>query len=75
MESKKKGYSELCRTDTDSQTLKKLMVTKGDRLGVGGFGVGDGCTVKLGYDDDYYCTPKNIIKFVEFFFKEPLEFA
>ena len=40
----KKNTNELiCRTETDSQTLKiKLMVTKGDRLGVGmdwGFGL------------------------------------
>ena len=28
VESKKKGHNELCRTDTDSQTLKNLMVSK-----------------------------------------------
>ena len=34
-----KGYNELlCRTETDLQTLEKLMVTKGDRLGGGGMG-------------------------------------
>jgi len=33
----KKGHNELlCRTDTDSQT-EKLMVSKGDRLGGGGW--------------------------------------
>lgn len=37
---KKKGYNELlCRIDTDSD-LEKLMVSRGDRLGVGGMGWG-----------------------------------
>ena len=50
----KNGYNELlCRTDIISQTLEKVMVTKGDRLGVGGrcAGVWDGNFVKLGCDD------------------------
>ena len=35
----KKGYNELlCKTDTDSQT-EKLIVSKGDRLGVRGWAV------------------------------------
>ena len=33
MESENKHKELLCRTDTDSQTLKKLMVAKGDSLG------------------------------------------
>ena len=37
----KKGHNELCRTDTDSQTLKN-MVSKGDRFGVGQPGWGFG---------------------------------
>ena len=37
----KKGYNELfCRPDTDSQTLKNLRVSKGDRLGGMGLGFG-----------------------------------
>ena len=57
------GYSELCRTETDSQTLKNLWVPKEtgwwgrDRLGVWN-GI-----VKLGCDDG--CTTTNIIKFTE----------
>ena len=32
-----KGQNELlCRTDTDPQTLEKLMVSKGDSFGAGG---------------------------------------
>ena len=31
----KKGYSELCRTDTDSD-FEKIMISKGDSSGVGG---------------------------------------
>ena len=43
MWNQKKGYNELlCRIDTDSETLEKLMVTKGDRLGVGGIDWGFG---------------------------------
>ena len=58
----KKGYNELlCRTDTDSQTLKALWLPK--EAGWGGRRLGwDGNTVKLGYDDR--CTTINIIKFI-----------
>ena len=35
MESKKAHDELLCRTDTDAQTLKRI-VSKGDRLGGGG---------------------------------------
>ena len=39
----KKVYNELlCRTDTDSQTLKNLMVSKGDRLWGEGWALGFG---------------------------------
>ena len=32
----KKGHNELlCRTDTDSMDFEKLMVSKGDRVGLG----------------------------------------
>jgi len=55
----------LCRTDTDSQTLKKLMVSKGDRFGGwrDTLGVWDGNAIKLGCDD--HCTTINVIKFIE----------
>ena len=40
----KKAHNELlCRTDTDSQTLKELMVSTGDSLG------GGGCTGAVGW--------------------------
>ena len=60
----KKGYNELhCKTDTDSQT-EKLIVSKGDRLGVRGEqGVQEGNDVKLGCDD--HCTTINVIKVTE----------
>ena len=50
MESKKKkGYNELlCRTDTVSQDFEKLMVTKGDRLGEGGWAGHLGLKCKIG---------------------------
>ena len=63
MESEKKGHNELCKTDTDSQTLKN-MVSKADRLG----GCGDelvvwnGNAIKLGCDD--HCMTINVIKFI-----------
>ena len=51
----KKGYSELlCRTDTDSQTLKNLWFPK--ETGCGGrdgLGVWDRNAVKLGCDDHF----------------------
>ena len=58
----RKGQNELCRTDTDSHDFEKLMVSKGDRLGVGwgdALGVWDGNVIKLGCDD--HCTTINII--------------
>ena len=60
----KKGHSELCRTDTDSQTLKILWLPKetGWRSG-DGLGVWDGNAIKLGCDD--HCTTINVIKFIE----------
>ena len=56
----KKGHNELlCRTDTDSQTLKNPMVSKGDR-GLGdALGLWDGNPIKLDCDDD--CTNINVI--------------
>ena len=57
----KKGHSDLCRTDTDSQTLEKLMVSKCDRLRGGGCtGVWDGNAIKFSCDD--HCTTINVIK-------------
>ena len=50
-----------------TKTLKSL-VTKGDRLGVGGMGVWGGNAVKLGCDD--HCTTINVIKFIELTKKE-----
>jgi len=41
----KKGHNELGRTDTDSQTLKKLMVSKGDILRGGGMCWGCGMEI------------------------------
>ena len=68
MESKK-GYNELlCRTETDSQTLKNLRLPKETgcgRRGVGwrdGLGFGDENAIKLGWDDG--CTIINLIKFI-----------
>ena len=52
----------LCRTDTVSKTLKKLMVSKWNR--VGGFpGVWDRNAIKLGCDD--CCRTINVIKFLK----------
>ena len=47
----KQGHNELlCRTDADSQTLKKLMVSKGNSLGVRGCTGGVGWkSYKIGY--------------------------
>ena len=50
----KTGYNELlCRTETDSETLKNLQLPK--KTGCGGR---DGNAIKLGYDDA--CTTINI---------------
>ena len=62
----KKGYNDLlCRTDTDSQSLKKLWLPKeiGWSWGRDGLGVWDRNAVKL--DCDEHCTTINIIKFIE----------
>ena len=61
----KKGHNELlCRTDTDSQTLKNLWFPKETGWGVGDvLGVWDGNAIKLGCDD--CCTTINVIKFIE----------
>ena len=61
----KKGHNELlCRTDTDSQTLKSLWFPNETGWGVGG------CTeclgwkaIKFGFND--CCTPINVIKFIK----------
>ena len=61
MESKK-GHNELlCRTDTDSQTLKNSWFPNETGCGVGGCtGVWNGNAIKLGYDD--HCTTINVTK-------------
>ena len=61
----KKGHNELlCRTDTDSQTLKNFWFPNETGCGVGdGLGVWDGNAIKLGCDD--HCTTVNVIKFIE----------
>ena len=63
----KKEHNELlCRTDTDSQTLKNLWFPKVMGWGWGhGLGVWDGNAIKLGCDDR--CTTINVIKFTEYF--------
>ena len=74
MQNLKKGYNELCRTDTDSQTWKNLWLPK--ETGCGGrdgLGVWDGNAVKLGYDD--YCTTINIITFIDLKKEQETEFA
>ena len=56
----KKRHNELCRTDTDSQTLKNLRFPKETVLGVGGCaGLWDGNPIKL--DCDNHCTTINVI--------------
>ena len=64
MRNLKKGYNELlCRTESDSQTLKKLMVIKGDGGGgKDGPGVwdGNGNVFKPGCEDG--CATINILK-------------
>ena len=62
---KKKGQNELlCRTDTDSQTLKNLWSPKETVGGQGdALGLWDGNAIKLDCDD--HCTTINVIKFTE----------
>ena len=57
----KKGHNELlCRTDTDSQTLKNLCFPNETGLGAGGCaGVWDGNAIKFGCDD--CCATINVI--------------
>ena len=56
----KKGQTELCRTDTDSQTLKNLWFPKETVQGVGDvLGLWDGNAIKLDCDD--HCTTVNVI--------------
>ena len=57
----KKGQTELlCRTDTDSQTLKNLWFPKETVRGVGdALGLWDGNPIKLDCDD--HCTTINVI--------------
>ena len=61
----KKGHNELlCRTDTDSQTLKNLWFPKERSWGNWGMlGAWDGNVKKFGCDD--HCTTVNVIKFIE----------
>ena len=60
----KKGHNELCRTDTDSQTLKKLWFPNETGRGMvvctGGL---DGNAIKVGCDD--HCMTVNVMKFNE----------
>ena len=59
----KKGHDELRGTDTELTNFEKLMVSKGDRLGVGGGrGVWDGNAIKWSCDD--HCTTINVIKLI-----------
>ena len=54
----------ICRTDTNSQTLKNLWFPLETSWGGGGWaGVWDGNAIPLDYDDHY--TTINIIKFIE----------
>ena len=60
----KTGYDGLLyRTDTDSQTLKNLWLSKEIGQWGDGLGFGDGNALKLVYDD--CCTTINIVKSVE----------
>ena len=59
---KKEHNEHLCRTDTDSQTLKNLWFPKETGWGAGGW---DGNAIKSGHDD--HCTTINVIKFIEYF--------
>ena len=60
----KKEHNELlCRTDTDSQTLKNLRFPNETVWGQGdALRVWDGNAIKFGCDD--CCTPINVIKFI-----------
>ena len=58
----KKGHKELCRTDTDSQTLKNLWFPNETGCGIA-LGIWDGNAIKFGCDD--CCTTINVIKFIE----------
>ena len=56
----KKRHNELCRTDTDSQTLKNLWSPKEAVWGVGDvLGLWDRNPIKLDCDD--HCTTTNVI--------------
>ena len=58
---KKRHNKLLCKTDTNSQTLKTYGF---QRRQVGGWAWGlDGNAIKLGCDD--HCTTINVIKFIE----------
>ena len=61
----KKRHDEfLCRTHTDSQTLKNLWFPKETDWGVGDeLGVWDGNAIKSGQDD--HCTTINVVKFID----------
>ena len=60
----KKGHDELCRTDTNSQTLKNLWFPKETGWGLADtLGAWDGNAIKLGCDA--HCTAINVIKFIE----------
>ena len=61
----KKGHNELlCRTDTDSQTLKNIWFPNETGWGMGdALSVWDGNAIKFGCDD--CCTPINVIKFIK----------
>ena len=61
----KKGHNELlCRTETDSQTMKNVWFQKETGWGwEDGLRVWDGNAIKFGCDDR--CTTINIIKFIE----------
>ena len=57
----KKGHNELCKADTDSQTLKNLWFPSETDWGVGdALNVWDGNAIKFGCDDR--CTTINVIK-------------
>ena len=63
MESKKRLSEPICRTESDSETLKNLSLPKETGWESGdGLGVWDGNAMKLGCDE--YCTTINVIKFI-----------
>ena len=61
----KKGHNELCRTDTDSETLKKTYGFQMRQVGwwANAMRVWDGDAIKVGCDD--CCTSIIVIKFTE----------